>query len=658
MFLNKKILCFIEYVWLLGLLIFVSLLYLSQKNIGLFFDSDQLLIPNFFKDIFLNNNHYNDWFLSPAPHFFPDMILYFPIIFVCKDIYLQFLVYIHLILLLTYFIIKYIYQLYFSKKKSTFFALTVISSLFVLAFTVNTPYMWLPMPAAHYGEFLIGLLLIIIITKLLDNNELNFKKYFLYSNSAILIFASSASDLLFIIQFVIPFFISYIFLYIKKYINFGKFLLISTLCIIPAMIGGLLSKYIVPHEILYGYLAPSAQKISLNTINIQLSAFLAAIKIAIKYLPGNVFLIFYLSLFFIIGMILFNKTKIRNFSFSIRIIFLCTVIFLSIIINAVVLCLFTQPSVITERYLIPLYSFPYILFFLPLYFLENYQDKYKIITFIFYIILINSIIGPLKLIVHDKIKPKLEYYPEEIKCIDKSLQEYGNHGVAEYWDANVVSILSKKNIEVVSLNARLEPVFFATNSTKFSKPSSFVIISHAKPLFDLNTNIVYATYGNPKKIIRCGEKTLLIYPKNSIKTPQNQLFSQSGDSFNWQAANLPSLIPHSKKGKHRIAKWTDIQNFISYGPYILLPEGSYHFYIKYSSDEIYNKHAVAYYDIYSRRIGIISKKFIYGSQGKSSEISGKFKVSRMQANKHLFEIRVFYLGLKKFVLDDITLVKD
>jgi hypothetical protein len=48
MFLNKKILCFIEYVWLLGLLIFVSLLYLIQKNIGLFFDSDQLLIPNFF----------------------------------------------------------------------------------------------------------------------------------------------------------------------------------------------------------------------------------------------------------------------------------------------------------------------------------------------------------------------------------------------------------------------------------------------------------------------------------------------------------------------------------------------------------------------------------------------------------------------------------
>jgi hypothetical protein len=236
--------------------------------------------------------------------------------------------------------------------------------------------------------------------------------------------------------------------------------------------------------------------------------------------------------------------------------------------------------------------------------------------------------------------------------------QFYDHGVAEYWDANVISILSKRKIEVLPLNAILEPNYWEINSTKFSKPSSFVILSNINILFDLNPNIVNAKYGNPEKIIHCENKILLIYKKNSIKTITKPYFTHSGDSLNWPAAVLPSLIPNSKLKDKRIAKFTDIKNFISYGPYIPLPEGSYHFYIKYNSDAISNKQPVAYYDVYSNTLGIIASQLIYGSKGKNNEITGKFKVSKIQANKHLFEIRVFHLGKSNFVLKDITLVKN
>jgi hypothetical protein len=649
---KNKLLYFVEFSCLLLLLIFASLIYLSQKGASLFFNSDLLLFPGFFKDIFLNHNHYKDWFLSPAPHFFPDMVLYFPTIFFSKNVYFQFLIYIWLVLLLSYFVVKSIYIHFFSTKKTIFFALISIISISILALRFVYPYMLLLVPDSHAGEVIIGLLIVSILFKLVSNKKFNSKSYFLSCIVAILIFASSVSDLLFIIQFVVPFFLSYTFLYIKRYINSNKFLWLGCLCIIPGLIGGFSSKYLVPHQVLFEYLAPSINKISFNSIGKQLLAFIDLIK-NLECQQIGIFILFYLIIFITIGFLIFKKIKLETI-FNKKIIFLIIVIFFSIIINIIILSFGSNPGLMTHRYFLPLFFFPYLLFFLPTCFLINIKN---ISTILFTLLLIASLLNSIKILVNQKNKPITDYYPEEIKCFDNSLT-YESHGIAEYWDANVVTVLSKKKIEVVPVNVNLEPVYWEINSTKFSKPSSFVILSHINPLFDLNQLIVNAIYGNPEKIIHCGNKKLLIYQKNSIKTVRRPLFGHSGDALNWPAAALPSLIPTSKIDDKRIAKSGDVQNFISYGPYILLPAGGYHFYIKYSSDAIHDKQAVAYYDVYSRTTGIVSKKFIYGSKGKINAITGKFKVTRIQSNKCLFEIRVFYLGQKKFILEAITLVKD
>ena len=44
------------------------------------FDSDALYLPTLFSDIFANNGQIKDWFLTPAPYFFPDFPMFFSVL--------------------------------------------------------------------------------------------------------------------------------------------------------------------------------------------------------------------------------------------------------------------------------------------------------------------------------------------------------------------------------------------------------------------------------------------------------------------------------------------------------------------------------------------------------------------------------------------------
>lgn len=650
---KNRFLYLIEYAGLFFLLLFATLEYLNQEIIISFFNSDIVLFPSLFKDLFVNHNHYKDWFICPAPHFFPDMFLFIPIIFLTKNIYFQFLLTMLLMLTLIYFAVKYLYYQFFTRKISIFFALIVISFLLVLGLR-SSPYNLLLLPTAHVGEYIIGIFLISIIIKLIGIKKgSNYNLNILYCCLAILIFLCSASDLLFVVQFSIPFVLAFLLLYIKKEIKFRELILLSSLCIIPTILGSFLSKYMVPHEVLLKYLgSPSLKKISYTTIVFQLSELVKLIK-ALPYLHWPIFFLFYLSLFVVVVLGLFinlNKNRYVNKKFY----FLSLVIFFALLINMVSFCIFTNG--VLDRYFISFYYSPYLLFFFPLYlFRSNLQIKIFFMG-VFLIIFVYSFATTFSPFLKQKLKPKLSYYPDEVSCIDRSLPT-NSHGIAQYWDANIFSVLSRKNIKVVPVSKNLEPMYWSINAKEFSKASNFVILSNFSSVWDLNPSRVFKAYGIPEKIIKCGTKKIFIYPKNSIRTIQKSLFFHSGDSFTWLAATLPSQIPNSKKENKRIAKSTDTMAFISYGPYIYLPAGKYHFHIHYNSSASSNV-KVAFYDVFAVTIGEVFKDFIYGSKGKHKEISGKFNVGKLQDNNHAFEIRVFFLGKTKFILEDITLVKD
>ena len=49
---------------------------------------------------------------------------------------------------------------------------------------------------------------------------------------------------------------------------------------------------------------------------------------------------------------------------------------------------------------------------------------------------------------------------------------------------------------------------------------------------------------------------------------------------------------------------------------------------------------------------------IVGTNNQTNEINGKFNVTKQQANKDPFEIRIFFLGSTNFTFENLTIQKD
>lgn len=516
---KSKIIYFIEFFWLLSLLILACMVYLNHELVGTFFNSDWVMFPRFIQDIFLGHGHYRDWVISPAPHFFPDMFIFTPFFLLIKSIYLQFLISILIMIILTYLAVKLIYSQFFSVKQTIIFSMAATSSLFILALKLFYPYVLALVPAVHVGEFIVGLFLIGIQIKMINKEKLDFISYILCGISGVTAFAAGASDLLFVIQFSGPIFLAYSFLFIKRYMKFYKVLLLASLAIFPAMLGICLTKFLVPKNILLSYLGhPSITKISFSNLGIQLESLTNIFK-SINSLIKILFFIFYTNVTFFMAVILFNRiNKKHKFYLDKKIIFLNLFISFSTLCSllSAILLANSYQSNVTDRYIISVYFFPFLFFFFILYYFNNYVLVSKIFTYLVFFIFLYILLGIYKLYQKPGFKLHSDYYPQDVRCIDEALHKYGHHGIAQFWDANVITTLSKENVQIVPVNPDLTPFYWAINKNNFNNKISFIVVDSSGVII-LNKNLIYAIYGVPEKEIVCFNRKILIYNKENLK---------------------------------------------------------------------------------------------------------------------------------------------
>ena len=514
---KSKLIYFIEISWLLSLLILASMVYLNHELVGTFFNSDWMMFPKFIQDIFLGHGHYKDWTISPAPHFFPDMVIFTPFFLLIKNIYFQFQVSMWIMIVLIYLGVKFIYYQFFSIKETIIFALASTSSLVLLGLKQFSPYILALAPVVHVGEFIAGLFLVGIQIKMISRDKLDFISYSLCGVSALIAFAAGVSDLLFIVQFSAPIFVAYSFLYMQRYIRFNQFFLFASLVIFSSILGGFSTKYLVPKDILFDYLGrPSIMKLSFNTLGIPLLAFVNMMK-SINIFLKIIFSIFYAAVLVFIGILVSTRISKKKFNLDKKIIFLNLFIFFSILLTILSACLLSNSNLayITDRYFIPIYFFTFLFFFFSFYCFNNYSLISKIFTYLAFLIAL-YIISNIYILYH---KPGFtlnkDYYPQDVRCIDEALREYGHHGIAQFWDANFISILSKENLQIVPVNIYLTPFYWAVNVRKFENPISFIIFDNDGKT--LNKDLINKKFGNPKKEIICYTRTILIYKKDSLK---------------------------------------------------------------------------------------------------------------------------------------------
>lgn len=512
---KSRLTYFIEYSGLFFLLLFASIFYLSQRNIDLFFNSDILFSVLMIKDLFFQHGHYKDWIIPGAHHFFPDLFIASLIYCIVKNIYLFFLIMIWTSIISIYIGVKLIYRQFFSVKNAIFFALMATSGLFLLAFSNYSPYNLVSVPFIHIGEFITGLFLLGMQINLINKDKLAYKDYILVAISVFIAFACSLSDLLFFVQFSSPIFCTYSLFLVAKKIKFSRYLLFSGLIIFPAILGLLFMKYLIPNYNMVSYLGyPGLKKISFSTINAQSLALINLIKIYSNYFVSVIFSIFYLSLIFI----LINKSFIKCINIINYIdkkLFLSLFILLSVFFSIVAQFCLVGKVYVAARYELPLFFFPFLLFFFPLAYLSNKLLTSTIFNYLAGLFFIYVIASLLVFISKPGFKLHMSYYPEYVHCIDKALHGYGHNGITQYWEANLITALSKENVEVVPV-LNLTPFFWAVNATKFKKPFNFVILGlftgglSSRPL---EKKLFYSRYGAPDKIVICDKRKILIYSK-------------------------------------------------------------------------------------------------------------------------------------------------
>ena len=488
--------------------------YLNHQLVGVL-NSDWLMFFNFFQDIFINHGHYKDWSISPAPHFFPDMFIFFPLFFLVKNIYFQFLTVCWVMIILSYLSIRIIYSHFFSKL-TTIFALTATSSLFLLAFKNTYPYILSIVPAVHIGEFVAGLFLLGIHLVLIDHNKFDDKAYSLCIASGIIAFGAGTSDLLFLVQFACPIFLAYFYLWINKKIKFHFALIFSSIVVAFAFLGAALTKYLVPKDIFLNYFAPAViTKISANVFIIQWQAMLKIIKNINNHVIETIIGVFYFLISFILIINYNNFLKKIKKRINIKIIFLSFFILSSILINIISILFLNNLAIAGDRYFITFYYFPFLFFFFPLACLNHDSYIYKVMTCLSFLMFFYILTSMYSLFYKPEFKIHMSYYPPDIRCIDKVLHRYGHNGIAQYRDANLITSLSRENLQIVPVNPDMKPYYWSINVKKFEKPTSFIILDQGF-LNSLNKNIINSKYGTPLKEVTCYHRKILIYTKDSI----------------------------------------------------------------------------------------------------------------------------------------------
>ena len=232
------------------------------------------------------------------------------------------------------------------------------------------------------------------------------------------------------------------------------------------------------------------------------------------------------------------------------------------------------------------------------------------------------------------------------------------NGIAQYWRAKYITMLSKNNLHVVqAVHAPYEirglvPEHQINNLNWYNHDFEFVITD---PVIDaprkINERKIIEDFGEPADVFSCDNKNILVYNRKQDRAFQKQF--RKHFSFDFYALQLPSDTGRLF-GLSRIAEESSKKGFLTYGPYVELLIGDYYFEIHYYAKKDNSGKVIGKWDIITHtsdelaresiKIGIIEKE-------GNNIISGVFKVREVG----ITEIRTHYKGRGILRVDKIKI---
>jgi len=488
------------------------LLYLSGHELRVrLLNADALYLPTLFDDLLRGGGRLSDWYLTPAPYFFPDFPMYLVAWWLAPDTYLQIAAF-AVIQCALLFGAAFLLSRALGGGAALPCAACSLTLLAWLSLPALEPFALLLSSGWHFGAFLSAVLLVTVWLRFEDTGS----RAALWAACA-LAFTTTLSDSLFLLQAALPLACACSLRLLKEREHQRKperprgaarRLAASWLPAGAALLGHLAYALLVRHHTRYEvHLNPRQTGANLRDLYAIARGLWDALPLAV--LGWLAFLAFALAC-------ALRLARGREpFGLTPRLAWLLVFWLVSLAcMLAVELLVDNLP--VAARYFVAAACWPVLL--APSIAAQLLRERAP--ALLLAAGLACTLGTGAAAAAHLRTHPlESAYYPADSACVDRALASAGlRHGIAQYWDAKPFQRFSRRGIVLAPHVEALDELHWITSGRYFRPAYDFALVGPwAPPPHHMPAARLEAINGLPQAEVRCGAYTLLLYGHDKLK---------------------------------------------------------------------------------------------------------------------------------------------
>lgn len=608
-----------------------------------FYGADSLYLPSLSRDL-TSGYDLSGWKLTPAPYFFPDILIFFAAGLVTQNIHTS--IWINAVAQNILFLTGIICLTKSLNLKPLAVAFSIfICSMLLIASRNILELMPMLISGFHFGIVIVMCFALAIVIHVWHDG--NSAKKSSFALLAVLCSLATPSDLLFIVQFLAPAIAALLLTTKARRFHLNHAMLSSGALALYSLIGLLIERAIPRHRSIEEYGMSNSARFAQTLSDIQL--------IASQFAQAHPLFALALAAIFGACLIIALAGLIHPDTLCSRITFIALFLVLQLCISFLFLAV---APVASARYLLP--SFTLMIVLAPALIISVMQLPNFLVNLFFMSCAIASIIiSASSLKYFPDIRQLNQYYNDFVECVDQGVRLRGAHrGLAQYWQARQISMLSRAGLDVVAVGSNLSIYHWINNLYWYDHNDfDFVMIDPSMPDFMRFTRAdVISRFGQPSDEFDCGGTNILTYtdPQNHVafrsqfkNNPALIRLKNAGESTTYPANLLNSQVG-TLVGHTRTISDSNPSGFLTYGPYVHLLEGAYQFELAYSASAPSSHWDVSISSPTGQPV-ILQKGEL--EPAKAGRVTNSFVLDQ----EAFVEIRAFYGGIGELSVQDITL---
>ncbi|NGZ86546.1 hypothetical protein [Duganella aceris] len=486
----------------LGLTLLASALwYLQLKgDLALLFHSDTDFLPALYRDLVEQGGKLSHWNLTPAPSFFPDWPLFFLANYVGGDFFHALPLFFVLQGLLLFLLSLALLRRGMATHQAMVAAGWACVLLFSWAMDGMVPYNYFYLSGFHCGVFL----LLLLSLRLLDQDHGHDRARRVHWPLALVALLATVSDRLYLLQFALPALAT---LWLLDRRGGRPWKAACAAIVLGALAGILLYKvkWLVAHPLRLPWgVSPAALAQNLPALAQMLGESWRESRAGTLGLAA-----YYTALTLLLpGTLLGRGWRIADPAAA------RLALFSWLSAAACLAATLVSTNLFTVRYFIPAYVLPLLAGPALLYLLLPERRRVWLT-----LALLAATVWPTQAMLRPALRDvalvQPAYYPPEVACMDQVIAHYGlRHGVASYWDAKRVGMLSRHRPQIAPYDQQLRAFHWITSEKVFRANYDFALVRHAEGL-DLDTLI--RLNGTPAARVDCGIFEVAVFPGGGLR---------------------------------------------------------------------------------------------------------------------------------------------